>query len=484
VRLELRGISKRYGQTQACDAVDLTIAPGEVLALLGENGAGKSTLMKLLYGVESPDAGEIRRDGEPVRIGSPSRALELGIGMVFQQFSLIPAFTVAESLSLGAPDIPFFWPLQSRAHARAIERLRELLPDVDPELPVSELGVGERQLLELGKVLTRGAQVLILDEPTSVLSAPDAERLWSRIRGLARAGHSVVLITHKLEDVEACADRVVVMRAGRVVHETREVRQRDALVKAMLSGEAPAVKPRTAQPGRPLLSVQGLSAERAGVSLGELSFEVHSGEIFGIAGVSGNGQELLSRVLAGVAEARSGRVHVDGVEFAPGAVGYVPEQPLLNGCAGALSVLLNLRALQVPTLPFWLDGGAARRQAAALMERFDVRPRDLERPAGTLSGGNVQKLVIARELSREPRLVVACFPTMGLDVAAAAAVLTELSRAAERGAAVVWISEDLDALLAHADRIGVLYRGKLRGPVSRDAASRVRLGAWMTGAAA
>jgi general nucleoside transport system ATP-binding protein len=484
VKLELRGISKRYGKTQACDGVSLTIAPGEVLALLGENGAGKSTLMKVLYGVETPDAGEILRDGAPVRIGSPSRALALGIGMVFQQFSLIPAFTVAESLSLGAPETPFFWPLASRASARALERLRELLPEVDPRQRVSELGVGERQLLELGKVLARGARILILDEPTSVLSAPDAARLWSRIRALAHSGHSVVLITHKLEDVEACADRVVVMRAGRVVHETRDVKERGALVRAMLSGEVPRVLVRATRPGPPRLTVEGLSAERAGVRLGQLSFEVGSGEVLGIAGVTGNGQELLSRVLAGVEPALSGSVRVDGGALAAGAVGYVPEQPLVNGCAGALSVLVNLRALDLTSLPFWTELAAARREANALMDRFDVRPRDLDRPAGTLSGGNVQKLVIARELSRDPKLVVACFPSMGLDVAAAAAVLSELTTAAERGAAVVWISEDLDALLAHADRIGVLYRGQLRGPVPREAASREQLGAWMTGAAA
>jgi general nucleoside transport system ATP-binding protein len=318
-----------------------------------------------------------------------------------------------------------------------------------------------------------------------VLSTPDAKRLWSRIRELARAGHSVVLITHKLDDVEACADRVVVMRAGRVVHETRDVSQRGALVRAMLAGEPPTPKPRARRPGETRLRVHRLSAEQAGVRLEDLSFDVRAGEVLGIAGVTGNGQELLSRVLAGVAPALSGHVHVDGAALENGAaVGYVPEQPLVNGCAGALSVLVNLQALTLSGLPLWVDFAEARRDAAALMERFDVRPRDLSRPAGTLSGGNVQKLVVARELSRAPKLVVACFPSMGLDVAAAAAVSSELERAAERGAAVVWISEDLETLLAHADRLGVLYRGQLRGPVAREAASHELLGAWMTGAAA
>jgi general nucleoside transport system ATP-binding protein len=488
VKLELRGISKRYGSTQACDNIDLAIEAGEVLALLGENGAGKSTLMKVLYGVERADSGDILRDGQRVSISSPGRALALGIGMVFQQFSLIPAFTVAESLSLGASDLPFFAPLRSQSHARAIARLNELLPGLDPRTRVGELGVGEKQLVELCKVLSRGARVLILDEPTSVLSQVDAELLWLRIRQLARAGHSVILITHKLDDVAACADRVVVLRAGRVVHETRDVTNRPALVRAMLGGETPEVRPRGARGTAARFTVSGLSAERADVKLDDIHLQVHAGEILGVAGVTGNGQELLSRALVGMAPRLSGRIELDGEPIRGNgdgpAVGYVPEQPLVNGCASALSVLVNLCALDVRRLPFWLAMGDARRDAEALMERFDVRPRDLQRPVGTLSGGNVQKLVVARELSREPNLIVACYPTMGLDVAAAAAVLSALIQAAERGAAVVWISEDLESLLAHADRIGVLFKGALRGPVVAESANREQLGAWMTGAAA
>jgi general nucleoside transport system ATP-binding protein len=488
VTLELRGISKRYGQTQACDGIDLTVAPGEVLALLGENGAGKSTLMKILYGIERADGGEIFHDGRRVEIGAPSRALALGIGMVFQQFSLIQAFTVAENLSLGARDSPFFWPLRSKSHADALERLSQLLPGLDPRARVSELGAGEKQLIELCKVLSRGARILILDEPTSVLSGPDAQRLWVRIRELARAGHSVILITHKLDDVAACADRVVVLRAGRVVHQTRDVTERAALVRAMLGRDAPPVRQRSARSVVPRLSVSELSAEQAGVKLSQIAFQVGAGEILGIAGVTGNGQELLSRVLAGVTPPLSGQIELDGARIegnAHGAsVGYIAEQPLVNGCASALSVQVNLGALDVESLPFWLDPEATRRDAAVLLDRFDVRPRELARPVGTLSGGNVQKLVVARELSREPKLIVACYPCMGLDVAAATAVLSELTGAAERGAAVVWISEDLEALLTHADRVGVLFKGALRGPVAADGASREQLGAWMTGAAA
>jgi ABC-type uncharacterized transport system ATPase subunit len=492
VKLELCGMSKRYGATVACDAIDLEIRGGEVLALLGENGAGKSTLMKMLYGVEQADAGEIRRDGERVQVDSPRAARELGVGMVFQQFSLIPAFSVAENLSLGAPGLPLLRPFRSAAHRRALAELRGLLPELDPETPARELGVGEKQLVELAKALARGARVLILDEPTSVLSRPDAARLWRKLRELAAAGQAVVLITHKLDDVAACADRVVVLRAGRVVHESTGAVDREGLVRAMLGGAVPRVTSRKRVIGARRLEVNALAAERAGTALRRVSFEVAAGEVLGIAGVTGNGQELLGRVLAGVTVPLEGQVELDGASLfrdgAPAAIArsiaYVPDQPLVNGSAGALSVLVNLWALKARSLPFWLDFAQGRREAAELIERFDVRPRELGRPAGTLSGGNLQKLVIARELAPGPKLLVACFPTMGLDVAAAAAVTSELLAAAERGAAVVWISEDLDALMAHADRVAVLHRGELRGPVAVTSAVREQLGAWMSGAAA
>jgi general nucleoside transport system ATP-binding protein len=485
VTLELRGITKRYGPTLACDGVDLELHPGEVLALLGENGAGKSTLMKVLAGVERADAGEIFDGGRRVHVDSPRAARRLGVGMVFQQFSSIPALSAAENLSLGDERLPPLLPLKSRAHAASLQKLREFLPELDPETRVADLAVGQKQLLELCKTLCRGARILVLDEPTSVLAEPDRERLWLRIRELARSGCSIVLITHKLDDVAACADRVVVMRAGKVVHQTRAVADRAALVGAMLGGDAPAITPHTRSAGSTRLSVRGASAELSGTHLYDVNLEVCAGEIVGVAGVTGNGQELLGRVLAGLAPA-AGELTLDGSPLADklGEIGYVPEQPLVNGCAGALSVLVNLAALDLKKQQFWLDGTEQRERGAELLERFDVRPRRLDRPAATLSGGNLQKLVIARELSREPALVVACFPTMGLDVAAMAAVIRELLAAAERGAAVVWISEDLDALLAHADRIAVLSHGRLRGPVPTRELERERLGAWMTGAAA
>jgi len=486
VNVSLSHLSKRFGSVTANDDISLRLLPGEVCALLGENGAGKSTLMKLLYGLLTPDSGEIQLDGKPVRIPSPRAAQALGIGMLFQQFSLIGALSVTDNLLLGARGVPFW--LSKRTLARAQHRLRELAPGIDARRLARDLSPGEKQLVELSKVLSAGARLVILDEPTSLLAAPEAERLWRRLRELARAGHGVVLITHKLEDVAACADRVVVLRAGRVVLETRAVSDRDALVSAMLGaplGRRPLKRAAAVAP--PRLSVCQVCAEWGDQKLEQVSFELARGQILGVAGVTGNGQELLGRVLAGLLAPQAGRIALDEralVGPADPRIAYVPEQPLLNAVAGSLPLLVNLHALGVRQLPWWLSFESRRAGAQQLLERFDVRPPELDRPAATLSGGNVQKLVLARELSGEPALIVACFPGMGLDAAASRRLVDELLAHAERGAAVVWIGEDLDQLLAHADQVAVLQRGRLRGPVPVAQADRRELGSWMAGAAA
>lgn len=298
----------------------------------------------------------------------------------------------------------------------------------------------------------------------------------------------MVLITHKLDDVRACADRVVVLRAGQVVAETTAVADGRELV-AHVMGDLPAAREeRARRVGEPVLDVRSVSATLGTAEIRDISFEVRSGEVLGIGGVTGNGQELLGRVLAGVARVSAGQVSVAGRDvrtaLEAGSIAYVPEQPLENGAARSLSVLVNLRALDLSHMPWFLRLGQSKHEEATLLERFDVRPRDLERPAGSLSGGNLQKLVVARELSRDVTLVIACYPTMGLDFGAARRIEDELVAAAERGAAVIWISEDLEVLLARADRVAVLQRGRLRGPVSVRECSVGELGAWMTGAAA
>jgi simple sugar transport system ATP-binding protein len=488
MKVELAGLCKRFAAVQASDRVDLVLRSGEVCALLGENGAGKSTLMKMLYGLVAPDAGRISIDGAPVRIGSPRAAQAHGIGMLLQQFSLIDALSVSDNLVLGARGVPLWLGPRSRVRAAAEQRLAQLAPEIDPRRRVADLGPGEKQLVELSKVLSAGARLVILDEPTSLLARPEAERLWQRLRDLANAGHGVVLITHKLEDVAACADRAVVLRAGRVVLETREVKARDALVAAMMGGALPDVPERRPRIGAgERLNVNAVSADWADQRLERISFALARGTILGVAGVTGNGQELLGRVLAGAHPPRAGRLTLDGHPLAGASdarVAYVPEQPMVNALARSLSLLVNLEALRVRRLPWWLSLSSARAAASRLLERFDVQPRELDRAAGTLSGGNAQKLVLARELSGRPALVVVCFPTMGLDAAASRRLVAELVAHAERGAAVVWIGEDLDALLAHADQIAVLHRGQLSGPIPARGADKQLLGSWMTGAAA
>lgn len=492
MQISLRGITRRFGATLANDAVDLDLAPGRVTALLGENGAGKSTLMKILFGFHRPDAGTILIDGEPVSITSPRVATALGIGMVFQQFSLIPALTVRENLALAHPRTPWWLGRGAKAFVDPVARLREIAPEIAPDATVGRLAVGEMQLVELVKVLNLDARVVILDEPTSVLAPAEARRLWAEIRRIAAGGACVVLITHKLDDVFACADTVAVMRRGRMVA-TMDVTatSADALVTAIV-GEDRVTTATAATPAVDAVTrvwIKALSATSAGDAIDRIDLRLAAGEVLGIAGVSGNGQQTLADAVAGLAVLSSGEVIIDGaVAQAVGAetpglaqVAYLPEQPLRNAIAPDLSVTTNLLLKRVRDLPFVPDRARLAAQARDLIDRFDIRPADPSRPAGTLSGGNLQKLVAARELAGSPALVVACYPTMGLDLAAAAAVFDALFAHAQRGACVLWIAEDLDDLLRYAHRIAVMVRGRIAGTVLAADATREQLGAWMVG---
>jgi len=493
MHVSLHQISKRYGAVVANDRVDLELRSGEVMALLGENGAGKSTLMKILYGFCQPDAGEIRIDGSGARIDTPRDAMERGIGMVFQQFSLIPALSVRENLALAHPKTP--WHIGRRASrcARGAQRLRALAPEIDPDARVATLPVGQVQLVELAKVLDLDVRLVILDEPSAVLTPTEARRLWALVRGLADAGVGVVLITHKLADVEACADRVTVMRRGRVVlSEPNKDLTRARLVTAMMGERAvgEARRPDGAVRGHTRIWVKGVTARGEAGAVHGIDLRIAGGEVVGVAGVAGNGQNILADVCAGVLPPHAGEVIVDGDVLMPlhlpGAAGsrvaYIPEQPLRNAVAPDLSAAVNLALKRVRALPWFPRKRDLRRDAAALMERFDVRPPDPGVAVQTLSGGNLQKLVIARELSRTPALVVACYPTMGLDLAAAAAVYEALFDLARRGSAVLWISEDLDDLLRYAHRIVVMFQGRVAADADVAGLTREQVGAWMTGA--
>ena len=493
--IELKGIDKRFGTVQANRRVDLEIGDGQVLALLGENGAGKSTLMKILYGFYAADAGEILIDGSPVRFDSPRDAMARGIGMVFQQFSLVPALTVRENLLLSYPTAPWWQGRSSPNAAGVLRRLRDLAPQIDPQALVAELSVGEQQQVELVKVLNLDARLVILDEPTSVLTPGEAERLWALVRKLADDGRSVVFITHKLEDVMACADRVAVMRAGLIIETLDDKPFTEArLVHLMMGQDADdepiEVKAPVGPPAR--LVIQGLVASRHRMHIEGIDIEMAGGEILGIAGVAGNGQSLLADAIAGFAPLEAGEVILDGESIqSPDRsnphderIGYIPEHPVRNAVAGDLSNCINLMLRHYGSVGFFPRWRSERDLAQALIRRFDVRPPLPELPSGRLSGGNLQKLVSARELAKPRKLVVACYPTMGLDVHAAEAVYAALFEQAAKGASIVWISEDLDDLMRYAHRIAVLFDGRIVAAVPAREADRHTLGGWMTGARA
>jgi len=492
--VRLSSIRKQFGSVVANDDVSLAINAGEVLALLGENGAGKSTLMKILYGFYMPDGGWISMDDKSVSFGSPRDAMAAGIGMVFQQFSLVPALSVLENLLATFPDAPWPQPRSSSRVKAALRWLIRLAPNIDPGSAVRTLSVGERQLVELAKVLNLDARVVILDEPTSVLTPAETERLYGFIRTLATEGKAVVLITHKLADVAACADRIVVMRGGRVVDEARaEERTPGALVDAMVGrGALGSLSPPTPPSNDlPQLQVRGLSAEIERRYVHNISFDVAAGEILGIAGVSGNGQFTLAEALAGLIPVSAGDVVLRGVSIAshvqdgaiPDDIAYIPERPLDNAVVAELDLALNLALRDARRLTFFPAREKIVQRARELMERYNVRPAQPAREASSLSGGNLQKLVIARELSGKVKLLIACYPTMGLDALAAQAVYREMFRQAAEGACVVWISEELDDLLSYAHRIAVIHNGAIMGIVRRDAADRRALGRWMAGKA-
>ncbi len=493
--VSLSAIRKEFGSVVANDDVSLQINAGEVLALLGENGAGKSTLMKILYGFYQPDSGSIHVDSARVAFASPRQAMAHGIGMVFQQFSLIPALSVLENLLAGLPDAPWLQRRGSPRVSSALRWLRQLAPDLDPYRPVRNLSVGERQLVELARVLNLDARVVILDEPTSVLTPAETERLYGFIKDLAAKGKAVVLITHKLADIAACADRIVVMRGGKVVDEAAaRDRSPDQLIEAMVGrGSVGTLEPPEAPSSKvPKLQVRDVSAMVQGRSINNISFELAAGEILGVAGVSGNGQFSLAETLAGLVPVTRGDIVLDGISIASRSpdggiaadLAYIPERPLDNAVVAELDLALNLALRDIRDFPFFPARRNIERRAGDLITRYDVRPPRPALQAALLSGGNLQKLVIARELSGKPHLVIACYPTMGLDVLAAQAVYREMFRHAAEGACVVWISEDLDDLMSYAHRIAVMHDGRLAGIARREDADRQVLGSWMAGAGA
>lgn len=488
--VELRGIGKRFGDVVANEGVDFALARGEVHALLGENGAGKSTLVKILYGLVRPDAGDILVDGVPVQIGSPRDAIAAGIGIVTQHFALVRPMTVTENVVLGRTRGPR---LDLGAARVAVEEaVGRLGIRIDPLARVADLSVGEQQRVEIVKALYNRCRVLILDEPTAVLVPQEVDALFASLRRLCDEGMSVIFISHKLHEVRRIADRVTVLRRGRLVgtRTTSEIDDR-ALAELMVGRPVvPVDRPTAGGGGEPLLRVEGLRAEARGVPvLAGIDLEVRSGEILGIAGVSGNGQTELVQVLCGMRTPSAGRLEVAGGDvtgaspraMVAAGLGRIPEDARAS-VVGDLSVAHNLileRLSDFGTGPL-LDDRAVRREAEALIERFEIKARPGD-PVATLSGGNLQKVLLARVLAREPAVLVVAQPTRGLDVGATEYVRRALLAQRERGCAVLLVSEDLDELLALSDRIAVMYEGRLVGEMPAVEATPERLGLLMAG---
>ncbi|MFA9445230.1 ABC transporter ATP-binding protein [Egicoccus sp. AB-alg6-2] len=498
MHLELRGITKRFPGVVANDAVDLVVEPGQVHGLLGENGAGKSTLMNILYGLYRADEGEILVDGKTLDLDGPGDAIAAGIGMVHQHFMLVPVFTVAENILLGVEHTRQLGRLDRARASREVRELAERsgLP-VDPDAVVEDLPVGVQQRVEILKALYRDARLLILDEPTAVLTPQEADDLFAAIRGFTAEGRSVIFISHKLREHRDIADEISVLRRGRIVGtaDPRTASEQD-LANLMVGRPVELVvdKP-PAQPEDVVLDVRNLVVQDlAGTTLvDDVSLEVRRGEIVAIAGVEGNGQTPLVRALTGLETILSGEVTVAGEPIAGrtrkevlrGGVGHVPEDRGRDGLVADFSVAENLVLNLWDAEPFAKHATQQFREidrhARRLVEAYDVRTPSTSTPAGTLSGGNQQKLVVAREFDRPIDLLVASQPTRGVDVGSIEYIHRELVAKRDKGTAVVLVSSELDEVLALADRVAVMFHGKLVGPfpmpVSKEAVGRMMAGA-------
>jgi simple sugar transport system ATP-binding protein len=503
MKLELMGITKRFGALVANDSIDLTVQPGEIVSLLGENGAGKSTLMNVLYGLYQADAGEILIDDKPVKFKGPGDAMASGIGMVHQHFMLIPVFTVAENVALGNE------PTKSGGVidlATARTRVREISDrfgfNVDPDALIQDLPVGVQQRVEIIKALSRDAQVLVLDEPTAVLTPQETDELMTIMRQLSKAGTSIIFITHKLREVQAVADRIIVIRLGKVVGEASPTSSAAELASLMVGREVQLdTEKAPLRRGDVALGINSISVldDRGQLAVNNLSLEVHAGEVLAIAGVQGNGQTELAEAIVGLRKLEPGS---GGIEFRGAPIdslsvrqrldrflSYVPEDRKKDGLVGQFTIEENLMLNQSfednRGAPFvWrglIDRAVLKSEAENAITRFDIRTQGSKSLASKLSGGNQQKVVLAREMTRPHSVLLVAQPTRGVDVGSIEFIHEQIMKERDsQQTAVLLISTELDEVLALADRIAVMYRGKIVGVVSADT-SRETLGKMMAG---
>jgi general nucleoside transport system ATP-binding protein len=494
--LEMRGIVKRFPGVLANDHVDFDVTAGEVHALLGENGAGKSTLMRQLYGLYQPDAGQILIDGQPIEFRSPADAIRAGIGMIHQHFMLVPTLTVAENVALGLhssrePRLDL-----DRVSARIRSLAQAYGLKVDPKVPVWQLAVGEQQRVEIVKALYRGASLIILDEPTAVLTPQEVDDLFVTLRRMASEGHALIFISHKLHEVTAISDRVTALRDGRVVG-TRPTKgvMRNELAQMMVGREVKPLAPQALHAGEVRLRVDALHArgDNGTEMLRGVSLDVHAGEIVGLAGVSGNGQRELAECLAGLRKHTSGSIVLNEQDVTNASLhermatgqAYIPEERMRDGAIREFTVQENLflhdHVSPKYTHGIFMDFNKMSVRARELVDRFNVKTPRLETPLKNLSGGNIQKLILARELSREPKVLIAAQPTRGVDVGATEYIHQRLLEQRDAGMAILLISEDLDEIQELSDRIAVMYEGQIVGIVDRGAATPEQLGLLMAG---
>ncbi|HSI47600.1 MAG TPA: ABC transporter ATP-binding protein [Ideonella sp.] len=492
LRLELTGITKQYPAVRANDGIHLKVAPGQIHAVLGENGAGKSTLMKIIYGATQPDAGQMQWNGREVQVASPAQARALGISMVYQHFSLFDTLTAAENVWLGLD--------KAMALPEVTERIGQVARtyglDVDPLRPVHSLSVGERQRVEIVRALLTNPQLLILDEPTSVLTPQAVEKLFVTLRQLSANGTSILYISHKLDEIRALCHHCTVLRGGKVTGEVDPTQETNAsLSRLMIGAEPPQLRHETRAAGNVVMAVKGLSLPQRdpfGTTLKDIAFDVKAGEIVGVAGVSGNGQQELMAALSGEdTRAPAGSITLFGKDIAGHSprkrrhegLHFVPEERLGRGAVPTLSLAQNtlLTRTEAVSKSGWIATDRVRQLAENIIARFNVKAGGPGAAAKSLSGGNLQKFIVGREIDAGPKLLIVSQPTWGVDVGAAALIRGELLKLRDAGCALLIVSEELDELFEISDRLIVIAQGRMSPPVPVAQATIEQIGEWMSG---